>query len=142
MIISPAYAQSADAFGPIGQLLPFILIFVVFYFLLIRPQQKRAKEHRALVAGLKKNDKVVTSGGIAGKVVKAVEGNDMVDVEIASGVVVSVVRHMITEVKDKSGAPAKADTSSKGAEKKTKEKTKEADESKGAKAKKAKKSKK
>ncbi len=104
MIISPAYAQGADATGGIvGALLPFILIFVVFYFLLIRPQQKRAKEHQALVNSLKKGDMVITSGGIKGKVVKATEGNETVDVEIATGVKVAVLRHFITECRDKDG---------------------------------------
>ena len=106
MLISPAYAQAA-AGGPsaLGQLLPFVLIFVVFYFLLIRPQQKRAKEHRQLVDNMKKGDQVVTSGGITGKVMKAVEGNDTVEVEIASGVTVNVIRAMVSEVRDKDGKP-------------------------------------
>ena len=104
MIISPAHAQSSgDGGGIIFQLLPFILIFVVFYFLLIRPQQRRAKDHRALVASLKRGDNVTTSGGIRGKVVKAAEGSDSVDVEIAQGTVVEVVRAMVTEVRDKDG---------------------------------------
>lgn len=109
MIISPAYAQAA-AGGPgaFGQLLPFILIFVVFYFLLIRPQQKRAKEHRQLVDNMKKGDRIVTSGGITGKVTKAAEGSDTVEVEIATGVVVNVIRGMVSEVRDKDGNPIKA----------------------------------
>jgi len=109
MIISPAFAQSAGAGGPgaLAQLLPFLLIFVVFYFLLIRPQQKRAKEHRQLVNSLKKGDQVITSGGISGKVIKAVDEKDTVEVEIASGVVVNVVRAMIAEVRDKNGEPMK-----------------------------------
>ena len=110
MIISPAYAQAAGAGGAggiFGALLPFLLIFVVFYFLLIRPQQKRAKEHRQLVNSLKKGDQVITSGGISGKVIKAVDEKDTVEVEIASGVVVNVVRAMIAEVRDKNGEPMK-----------------------------------
>ena len=109
MIISPAYAQAA-AGGPgaFGQLLPFILIFVVFYFLLIRPQQKRAKEHRQLVDNMKKGDRIVTSGGITGKVTKAAEGSDTVEVEIATGVVVNVIRGMVSEVRDKDGNPIKS----------------------------------
>ncbi len=106
MFISPAYAQAA-AGGPsaLGQLLPFVLIFAVFYFLLIRPQQKRAKEHRQLVDNMKKGDQVVTAGGITGKVVKAAEGSESVEVEIASGVTVSVIRAMVSEVRDKDGKP-------------------------------------
>lgn len=107
MFISPAYAQAAGAAGPgiLGQLLPFVLIFAVFYFLLIRPQQKRAKEHRSMVDNLKRGDQVTTSGGIKGKVTKAAEGNDTIEVEIASGVVVDVVRAMVAEVRDKDGNP-------------------------------------
>jgi preprotein translocase subunit YajC len=109
MLISPAFAQSAGGAGPIASLLPIILIFVVFYFLLIRPQQKRAKEHRQLVQNLSKGHQVVTAGGITGKVTKAVEGSESVDVEIASGVVVNVVRHMIAEARDKDGNSIKID---------------------------------
>jgi preprotein translocase subunit YajC len=106
MIISPAYAQAAGAGGAggiFGALLPFFLIFVVFYFLLIRPQQKRAKEHQSMVSNLKKGDIVITAGGISGKVTKATEGNESVDVEIAKGVSVSILRHFISECRDKDG---------------------------------------
>jgi preprotein translocase subunit YajC len=110
MLISPAYAQAAGGgSSAIVQFLPFILIFVVFYFLLIRPQQKRQKEHRSMVENLKKGDHVVTSGGITGKVTKAPEGSDTVDVEIAPGVVSSVVRQMISEVRDKDGRSIRFD---------------------------------
>jgi len=81
-------------------LLPFVLIFVVFYFLLIRPQQKRAKEHKSMVEALKCGDKVVTSGGIVGKVSKVVD-DQYVEVEIASDVKVKVVRSTIGQVMDK-----------------------------------------
>lgn len=106
MIISPAFAQAAGGGGAGGifsALLPFLLIFVVFYFLLIRPQQKRAKEHQAMVSNLKKGDMVITAGGISGKVMKASEGNESVDVEIAKGVTVSILRHFISECRDKDG---------------------------------------
>lgn len=107
MIISPAYAQATGAGGAgmLSQLLPFVLIFVVFYFLLIRPQQKRAKQHKNLVDSLKKGDQVITSGGLKGKVTKATEGNDTISVELAKGVEVEVVRAMIAEVRDKDGNP-------------------------------------
>ena len=109
MLISPAYAQQAGSEANfLVQLFPFIAIFVVFYFLLIRPQQKRAKLHRQMVEELKKGDFVVTSGGIKGKVVKAVEGNEAIDVEIADGVVVEIVRSMVTELRDKDGNPMMA----------------------------------
>ncbi|MCE2517361.1 MAG: preprotein translocase subunit YajC [Alphaproteobacteria bacterium] len=110
MLISPAFAQAAGGGGsPIASLLPFVLIFAVFYFLLIRPQQKRAKEHRQLVDSLSKGHQVVTAGGITGKVTKAKDGDETVEVEIASGVVVNVIRQMISEVRDKDGNPVKLD---------------------------------
>ena len=75
----------------IGQFIPLILIFVIFYFFLIRPQQKKVKEHRAMVENLKKGDKVVTSGGITGTITKVVD-NDKVEVEIADNITVEVIR--------------------------------------------------
>ena len=101
MFISYAYAQGVGgADGGLMGLLPFVLIFVVFYFLLIRPQQKRAKEHKSMVEALKRGDKVVTSGGIVGKVSKVVD-DQYVEVEIASDVKVKVVRSTIGQVMDK-----------------------------------------
>ena len=110
MIISPAYAQAAGGAGGLSSLLPFLLIFVVFYFFLIRPQQKRAKEHRELVNNVKRGDKIVTSGGLLGTVSKSVEGQESVEVEIAKDVKVSVMRSMIADLRDKKDAP-KADKS-------------------------------
>ena len=75
----------------IGQFIPLILIFVIFYFFLIRPQQKKVKEHKAMVEGLKKGDKIVTSGGITGVITRVVD-NDKVEVEIADNVTVEVIR--------------------------------------------------
>jgi len=75
----------------IGQFIPLILIFVIFYFFLIRPQQKKVKEHNAMVESLKKGDKVVTSGGITGTISRVID-NDKVEVEIADNVTVEVVR--------------------------------------------------
>ena len=75
----------------IGQFIPLILIFVIFYFFLIRPQQKKVKEHKAMVEGLKRGDKVVTSGGITGTITRVVD-NDKIEVEIANNVTVEVVR--------------------------------------------------
>lgn len=88
------------------QLAPLLLLFVLFYFMLIRPQQKRMKEHQAMVAGLKRNDTVVLSSGIIGKVVRVEDAE--VGVEIAQGVTVKVVKSMITEVRAK-GQPAAND---------------------------------
>ena len=75
----------------IGQFIPLILIFVIFYFFLIRPQQKKVKEHRAMVESLKKGDKIVTSGGITGTITRVID-NEKVEVEIADNVTVEVIR--------------------------------------------------
>ena len=75
----------------IGQFIPLILIFVIFYFFLIRPQQKKVKEHKAMVESLKKGDKIVTSGGITGTISRVVD-NDKVEVEIAENVKVEIVK--------------------------------------------------
>jgi len=96
-MISPAWAQMGGADGspsPIFQLAPLLLIFVVFYFLLIRPQQTKAKEHSEMLANLKRNDDVITSGGIYGKVVALNE--KVVTLEIAPKVQVKVERQQIT----------------------------------------------
>ena len=75
----------------IGQFIPLILIFVIFYFFLIRPQQKKVKEHKAMVEGLKKGDKIVTSGGITGTISRVID-NDKIEVEIAENVKVEIVK--------------------------------------------------
>ena len=75
----------------IGQFIPLILIFVIFYFFLIRPQQKKVKEHKAMVESLKKGDKVVTSGGITGTISRVID-NDKVEVEIAENVKVEMIK--------------------------------------------------
>ena len=75
----------------IAQFIPLILIFVIFYFFLIRPQQKKVKEHKAMVENLKRGDKVITSGGITGKVERLID-NDTVEVEIAENVKVEIVK--------------------------------------------------
>lgn len=83
--------------GGIAQFVPLILIFVIMYFLLIRPQQKKLKEHQQMVAGLRRGDQVVTQGGIIGKVSKVKDDRE-VEVEIANGVHIRVVRGTIAEV--------------------------------------------
>lgn len=106
MFISPAYAQAAGAAGganPIMQFLPLIAIFVIFYFFLIRPQQKRMKQHREMVSNVKRGDTVVTSGGLIGKVTRVDETE--VQVEIANGVHVQVVKSTLADVRTK-GEPA------------------------------------
>ena len=112
MFISPAFAQAADGggFGGLGGLLPLILIFAVFYFLLIRPQQKKAKMHKEMLASVRRGDRVVTGGGIVGTVTKVVDDHE-VTVEIAQGIKVRVQRGLIASVLAKTepvkdGAPA------------------------------------
>lgn len=97
MLISPAFAQDGGGLGGIEPLIPLVLIFVVFYFLLIRPQQKKAKAHREMIAGLRRGDRVVTSGGIVGQVQRVI-GDSELSVEIAEGVRVRVMRAMIAEL--------------------------------------------
>ena len=108
MIISPAFAQASGGAGGLSSLLPFLLIFVVFYFFLIRPQQKRAKEHREMVNNVKRGDKIVTSGGLVGTVSKSVEGQETVEVEIAKDIKVSVMRTMIADLRNKKDVPKAA----------------------------------
>jgi preprotein translocase subunit YajC len=101
MLISPAYAQvpGAGLFdqSALIQFLPLVLIFIVFYFLLIRPQQKKAKDHRTMLDALRRGDRIVTGGGILGTVNKVV-GPEEVEVDIAPGVRVKVLRSTITSV--------------------------------------------
>ena len=99
MFVTPAYAQAAAGGGAsqFASFIPLILIFGIMYFLMIRPQQKRMKEHKAMVAALRRGDQVLTQGGIIGKVTKVKEDGE-VEVEIADGVKVRVVRSTISQV--------------------------------------------
>jgi len=97
MLISPAYAQAGGGLAGMESLLPLILIFVVFYFLLIRPQQKKQKQHRELLAALHRGDRVVTAGGVIGTITR-VNSDTEITVEIADGVRVRVVRAMVSDV--------------------------------------------
>ncbi|WP_341213870.1 preprotein translocase subunit YajC [uncultured Limimaricola sp.] len=91
----------------IESLIPLILIFAIMWFFLIRPQQKKLKEHQKMVAALRRGDQVITQGGLIGKVVKVRDDNNEVEVEIAQGVNVRVVRSTIATVTSKT-EPAKA----------------------------------
>ena len=97
-LISTASAQAAGApaGGGLGMLLPMVLMIVVFYFLLIRPQTKRAKEHKAMVSALEVGSEIATSGGIIGKVTEV--GEQFLTIEIATGVNVKVQRHTVSQV--------------------------------------------
>jgi preprotein translocase subunit YajC len=105
MFATPAYAQDLGGASGITSFIPLILIFAIMYFLMIRPQQKKMKQHRAMVAELRKGDQVVTAGGIMGKVTKVGAENE-VELEIASGVKVKVVQNTIQAVLNKT-EPAK-----------------------------------
>lgn len=109
MFATPAFAQTAGA-APAGgdmllQFLPLIGLAVLFYFLMIRPQQKRLKQHQLMISNLKRGDQVVLNDGVLGKVVRVEEKE--VGVEIATGVTIKVVKHMIGEVRVR-GEPAPA----------------------------------
>ena len=108
-MITPAFAQSTGAGGSsdvILQLVPFLLIFVIMWFLIIRPQQRRVKDHQEMIKNVRRGDTVVTSGGIVGKITKATDDPEL-EVEIADGVRVKLVRSMISEVRTK-GEPVKS----------------------------------
>jgi preprotein translocase subunit YajC len=114
MLFSTAYAQAAAPaggfdLGTIGSMLPVVLIVVVMYFLMIRPQQKKMKEHRALIAGVRRGDRVVTGGGIIGQITKVISDSE-VQLEIAEGVRVRVVRSTITDVLKTGAADSKSDS--------------------------------
>lgn len=105
MFVTPAYAQAAGGGGAdlFINLLPFVLIFVIMYFLIIRPQRQMAKQREAMLEAIRRNDTVVTGGGVVGKVTKVVDDGE-VEVEIAKGIKVRVVRSMIAEVRTKGEA--------------------------------------
>ncbi len=102
MLISPAYAQAAApaAANPLIQLAPFILVFVFFYFLIIRPQNQARKKHQEMIANVRKGDVVVTSGGMIGKVTKVLEGDEIM-VELADNVVVKVIKSTLSDIRTK-----------------------------------------
>jgi preprotein translocase subunit YajC len=110
MFISPAFAQGSPAGGGsdmLFSLLPFILIFVIMYFLILRPQQRRVKQHQEMVKNVRRGDTVVTSGGLVGKVTKVLD-DEKIEVEIADGVRAVQMRQMVSDVRAK-GEPVKDD---------------------------------
>lgn len=109
MFITPAFAQAAgagDTNSLLMSLLPFALIFIIMYFLIIRPQQNRAKQHREMISNVRRGDTVVMSGGLIGRVSKVVDENEL-EIEIADNVKVKVARGMISDVRAK-GEPVKS----------------------------------
>ena len=111
MLITPAFAQAAgagDTNSMVMSLLPFALIFVILYFLILRPQQKRVKQHAEMVKNIRRGDTVVTSGGLVGKVTKVID-DDQVEVEVAADVRVRQMRSMIADVRAK-GEPVKEES--------------------------------
>jgi preprotein translocase subunit YajC len=106
--IAPAYAQAAGAAGAtdlVMQMAPFAIILVIMYFLILRPQQKRARAHQEMVKNVRRGDTVVTNGGMIGKVTKVVD-DDQIEIEIATDVKIRQLRAMITDVRAK-GEPVK-----------------------------------
>ena len=102
MFATPAYAQAAGggAMAGLGGFIPIILIFAIMYFLMIRPQQKKMKEHRAMVQALRRGDQVITQGGLIGKVTKVKDDNE-IEVELAPEVKVRVVKATVAQVLSK-----------------------------------------
>lgn len=111
MFITPAYAQAAGAPGAgdfIGMILPLVLIMGVFYFLLIRPQQRKMREHQEMLKKVGKGDTVITTGGLIGKVLKVVDDNEL-QVEVGENVKVRILRSGIADVRAK-GEPVKSES--------------------------------
>jgi preprotein translocase subunit YajC len=114
MFTTPAFAQAPSIFGGgdnmLVSLLPFVLIFVIMYFLILRPQQKRQKQHQEMVKNVRRGDTVVTTGGLIGKITKVVD-DDQIEVEVADGVRVRQMRSMVADVRAK-GEPLKEESAS------------------------------
>ena len=110
MFTTPAFAQAASPFGGdsmLVSLLPFVLIFVIMYFLILRPQQRRAKQHQEMVKNVRRGDTVITSGGLIAKVTKVID-DDKIEIELADGVRAVQMRAMVSDVRAK-GEPVKDD---------------------------------
>ena len=115
MLITPAFAQAAaggDANSMLMSLLPFVLIFVIMYFLILRPQQKKVKDHAELVKNVRRGDTVITNGGLIGRITKVVD-DEQIEIEVGDGVRVRQMRQMISGVRSK-GEPAKEKGKDKG----------------------------
>ncbi|MDP1639394.1 MAG: preprotein translocase subunit YajC [Hyphomicrobium sp.] len=110
MFITPAYAQMPGGSDPFtGLLIPMLAMVLIFYFLVIRPQQQRAKQHRELVNQVRRGDTVITSGGFIGKVAKATDGSDEIEVDLSDTMRVRVLKSTLIDVRGK-GDTAKETT--------------------------------
>jgi len=113
MFVSEALAQTAGTAAPasplgdIGFFVPLILVFIVMWFFMIRPQQKKQKAHQAMIRAAKRGDRVVTNGGIIGLITKANDADNDVEVEIATGVKIRVMRHAIADILNRTAEAAK-----------------------------------
>ncbi len=109
MWVTPAFAQGSSPLGGDGgilmSLLPFVLIFVIMYFLILRPQQKRVKQHQEMVKNVRRGDTVITNGGLVGKVTKVID-DDQIEIEISEDVRIRQMRSMLADVRAK-GEPVK-----------------------------------
>lgn len=106
MFNSPAYAQSASPAGDTSFLIMMLIVMGIFYFLLVRPQQQRAREHRDMVSKVRRGDTVVTSGGMIGKVVRVPDNSDEVEVELSDTMKVRILKSTLIDVRSK-GEPVK-----------------------------------
>jgi preprotein translocase subunit YajC len=110
MWVTPAYAQTlGGGAGIVEMLLPFVLIFIIMYFLILRPQRQQMKRREEMLKAVRRGDTVITNGGILGKVTKVVDDNE-VELQIADGVKVRAIRSLIAEVRTK-GEPVAGETS-------------------------------
>lgn len=103
MFVTPAYAQAAGSGGPadiLVSILPFIAIFAIMYFLVIRPQQQKVKKHQEMISNVRRGDTVVTAGGLVGKVTKVIDDNE-IEVELAADVRVRAMKAMLSDVRAK-----------------------------------------
>lgn len=107
MLISPAYAQSASGGGALFEMLfPLIMVFAIIYFMILRPQSRRQKEHVAMIEAIRRGDTIITQGGLVGKVAKV--GDDELEVDFGENARLSVVKSMVIQVRGK-GEPTKQD---------------------------------
>lgn len=110
MIIDPAYAQAGGGTDPLTSMIPFLLIMMIFlYFMVIRPQSTRAKEHKEMIEKIRRGDTVITSGGFIAKVTKVTDNSDEVEVELSEGMKVRVLKSTLMDVRSK-GEPVKEAT--------------------------------